>query len=83
MRAFELKEQGWKQIEIAKALGVYPRSREPVVPASQGWWREGGPAPSSRSGAYPTTPPRATGPPPQLLSKGAEYYGFIGEVWTG
>jgi hypothetical protein len=22
MRAFELKEQGWKQIEIAKALGV-------------------------------------------------------------
>ena len=83
MRAFELKEQGWKQIEIAKALGV-------TRGAVSQWFRrarDGGGKEALRHHPAPGRTPRLRQEQlarlPELLSKGAEYYGFIGEVWTG
>ena len=80
-RAWELKEQGWQQKEIAEALGV---SKGAV---SQ-WMKRG------RAGgveALKAHPPEGVKPKltaeqkaqiPQLLVKGAEFYGFRGDVWT-
>lgn len=80
-RAVELFELGWRQIDIAEALGV---SRAAV---SQ--WL----ATARQHGAQAlcSTPP-PTGPRklareqldalPELLAGGTEAYGFFGEVWT-
>ena len=80
-RAWELKEQGWQQKEIAEALGV---SKGAV---SQ-WMKRG------RAGgveALKAHPPKGVSPRlttqqkaqiPALLAKGAEAYGFRGDVWT-
>jgi transposase len=80
-RALELKQQGWKQREIAAALGVSAAAvsqwvAETRVRGSEAWRAK----------------PRATGPMkltpdqlhlvPELLSHGAEVYGFRGEFWT-
>jgi len=80
-RAWELKQQGWKQSLIAKALGVTPgavsqwlkRAREEGVGGLRR--RLGGGAPRRLK-----TEERAK--LPQLLARGAEAYGFQGEVWT-
>ena len=80
-RAFDLKQEGWTQQEIAEALGVSKA-------ATSQWMRtvreEG------ISGLC--TRPHTGGPRklrdaqflqiPDLLSHGAEAYGFRGEVWT-
>src|ERR1700719_3619165 len=80
-RAWTLKEQGWQQKDIAVALGV---SKGAV---SQ-WMKRG------RAGgveALKAHPPLGVKPKltieekaqiPALLAKGAEAYGFRGEVWT-
>jgi transposase len=80
-RAWELKEQGWKQTAIAAALGVTPgavsqwlkRARSQGVEALRGH-RAAGP------------PPRLTAAQraqiPALLARGAPAWGFVGEVWT-
>lgn len=80
-RAWKLKEQGWQQKDIAVALGV----SEGAV--SQ-WIKRG------RAGgveALKAHPPKGVRPKltveqkaqiPALLAKGAESYGFRGEVWT-
>jgi len=80
-RAWELKQQGWKQSLIAKALGVTPgavsqwlkRAREEGVESLRR--RLGTGAPRRLK-----TEERAK--LPQLLAQGAEAYGFQGEVWT-
>src|SRR5690348_10630290 len=80
-RAWELHQAGWWQKEIAAALGVSPgavsqwikRGREGGVAALRTQPRPGGPA-------RLTTEQRAQ--IPGLLSRGAEAYGFRGEVWT-
>ena len=80
-RAWELKQQGWKQSLIAKALGVTPgavsqwlkRAREEGVESLRR--RIGTGAPRRLR-----TEQRAK--LPQLLAQGAEAYGFQGEVWT-
>src|SRR5262249_50006648 len=80
-RAWELKQQGWKQQDIAAALGVTPGA------VSQ-WLRR---ARESGGGALRRHP--AAGPAPKLssaqlaqlpalLERGAEAYGFRGQVWT-
>lgn len=81
LRAWELKKEGWKQQEIANALGV---SKGAV---SQ-WMKRG------REGGIEGLKRRiATGAPPrlgkeqrerlaELLAYDAEAYGFRGKVWT-
>lgn len=81
MRAWELHEQGWKQKDIATALGVsegavsqwFKKARTQGVQALRHQ-----PAP----GATPKLNPQQRAQLPALLSKGAEAFGFRGQVWT-
>src|SRR6059058_4949783 len=81
MRAWKLKEQGWQQKDIAVALGV---SKGAV---SQ-WMKRGREGGVEALKAHPPTgvKPKLTleqkAQLPQLLAKGAEAYGFRGDVWT-
>lgn len=80
-RAFELSELGWRQSDIAEALGVSS--------AAVSQWLS-----AARAGGLDALDPvpRSSGPNkltreqldalPQLLSAGAEAYGFFGDVWT-
>jgi transposase len=80
-RAWELKEQGWKQQDIAAALGVTPgavsqwlkRGREQGV---EGLRRH--PAP----GRQPRLSAEQLAQLPALVERGPEAYGFRGQVWT-
>jgi transposase len=80
-RALELKQRGWKQREIAAALGVSAAAvsqwvAETRVRGSEAW----------RAKPRPTGPMRLTPDQlhlvPELLAHGAEAYGFRGELWT-
>jgi transposase len=80
-RALELKQQGWKQKDIAEAFAVSPAAVSQWLAKA----REDG-------GAAWRAKPRPAGPIklteaqlhviPELLSHGAEAYGFRGEMWT-
>ena len=80
-RAWELKEQGWKQSAIAAALGVTPgavsqwltRARQDGVEALR---RHPAPGPTPRLSA------EQLAQLPVLLERGPEAYGFRGQVWT-
>jgi transposase len=80
-RAWELHEQGWKQKEIAAALGVskgavsqwLTRARTQGVEALRRH-----PAP----GRQPKVSPEQLAQVPAILAKGAEAFGFRGQVWT-
>src|SRR5260370_868553 len=80
-RAGELKEQGWKQQDIAAALGVtagavsqwLKRGREQGV---EGLRRH--PAP----GRQPRLSAEQFAQLPALVDRGPEAYGFRGQVWT-
>jgi transposase len=81
LRAFELKERGWKQTQIADALGV----TEGAVSQWMKRVREQGveglrhkPPP----GATPRLSEEARARLPELLAQGAQAHGFRGEVWT-
>jgi transposase len=81
LRAWELKEKGWKQKAIAEALGVSKA-------AVSDWMRrgrEGGPE-ALRTQPKSGAPRRLTDEQwarlPALLAQGAEHFGFRGEVWT-
>jgi transposase len=77
----ELKERGWKQTEIADALGVtegavsqwMKRAREEGV---EGFRHKPPP------GATPRLSEDERARLPELLAQGAEAHGFRGEVWT-
>src|SRR5918911_3042698 len=81
LRALELKELGWKQTQIADALGVtegavsqwMKRAREEGV---EGLRHKPPP------GATPRLSEDARARLPELLAQGAEAHGFRGEVWT-
>ena len=81
LRAWELKQQGWKAIRIAEALGV-------TRGAVSQWFKQaeahGKAALYGRK--HPGPKPRLSQAQldqlPVLLSRGAEAYGFRGEVWT-
>jgi transposase len=82
LRAWELHQQGWKQHEIAAALGV-------TQGAVSQWLRrgkEGGGIEALRRrkapGAIPRLTPEQRALLPELLVQGAEVHGFRGEVWT-
>jgi transposase len=81
LRAWELYQEGWKQIDIANALGV-------TQGAISQWLKRGreGGVESLRHQPPPGATPRLS--PAQreqllkLLSQGAEFFGFQGDVWT-
>jgi transposase len=81
LRALELKERGWKQTEIADALGVsegavsqwMKRAREEGV---EGLRHKPPP------GATPRLSDQERAQLPELLAQGAQAHGFRGEVWT-
>src|SRR5215218_5777037 len=81
LRAYELKQQGWKQTEIAHALGVtegtvsqwMKRAREEGV---EGLRHKPPP------GATPRLSEDERARLPELLAQGAQAHGFRGDVWT-
>jgi len=82
LRAWSLKEQGWKQRAIAQALGVTEgavsqwlrRGREEGVEALRR---------VPRSGGVSKLRPDQQLTLLEMLSFGAEAFGFTGAVWTG
>jgi transposase len=81
LRAFALKQQGWKQQQIAVALGVSKMSVSLWMKAA----RENGEQ-SLLSRPRPGAPSRLSDTQmhliPDFLSHGAEAYGFRGDLWT-
>lgn len=81
MRAWELHEAGWKQKDIAEALGVsegavsqwFKKARMQGVQALKHQ-----PPP----GATPKLTREQLAQLPEELAKGAEAFGFRGQVWT-
>jgi transposase len=81
LRAFELKQQGWKQTQIADALGVsegavsqwMKRAREKGVKALRH---------KPPPGARPRLSDQERARLPELLAQGAQAHGFRGELWT-
>jgi transposase len=80
-QAQRLKQLGWKQRDIATALGA----PEAAVSAFLAAAAQGGPD-ALRSRPSPGRPARLSAAqlrlPPDFLWHGAETYGFRGEVWT-
>ena len=81
LRAWELKRRGWPQQTIAAALGVTPgavsqwlkRAAEGGVEALRN---------RVRRGPTPRLTPEQRARIPEVLARGAEAYGFVGDVWT-
>jgi len=81
LRAFELHQMGWKQKDIAAALGVtkgavsqwLKRAKEGGI---EGLRRRKAP------GATPRLTPHQRAQIPSLLARGAESFGFRGDIWT-
>jgi transposase len=82
LRAWELKQEGWNQRQIADALGV----TEGAVSQWMKRGRQGGGAQALRKRTSPGAPRRLSEEQRAqlkgLLLKGAEAHGFRGEVWT-
>jgi transposase len=80
-RAVELKQQGWKQGEIAEAFDVSAAAVSQWLAAARAHGTE-----AWRAKPRPTGPLKLTAEQwrliPELLSHGAEAYGFRGEFWT-
>ena len=76
LRAFELKERGWKQTEIADALGVTEGAVSQWMKRATEEGVEGlrhKPPP----GATPRLSEEERAELPELLAQGAQAYGFI------
>ena len=81
LRAFELKERGWKQKQIADALGVTEGAVSQWMQRAREQGVEGlrhKPPP----GATPRLSEEQRAKVPELLAQGAQAHGFRGEVWT-
>jgi transposase len=79
LRAWELKQQGWRQVAIARALGVSE--------AAVSHWCKRAREHGSRALRSRTHPgPRLTAEQKEqllaILGRGAETYQFRGDVWT-
>jgi transposase len=81
MRAWELKQQGWAQRDIAAALGITEAAVSQWMAAAR---RDGPDALLAHPAPGPT--PKLTAAQkrllPDFLWHGPEAYGFRGEVWT-
>lgn len=81
LRAWELHTQGWTNTQIASALGV----SEGAVSQWMKRGRQGGVEAlrnQPRPGARPKLSPEQRQQLPVLLKRGAQAFGFIGDVWT-
>ena len=81
LRAYELKQQGWKQTEIADALGVSEGAVSQWMKRATEEGMEGlrhKPPP----GATPRLSEDERAKLPELLAQGAQAHGFRGSVWT-
>jgi transposase len=81
LRAWELKGKGWKQKDIAEALGVSEGAVSQWVKRAEAGGEEalytrrgGGPAARLNEEQLRRLP--------ALLEKGAEHFGFRGDIWT-
>ena len=76
-----LKQQGWSQQRIAEALGVSKGAVSQWMKRS----RDGGGVEALKRRPAPGARPRLSederAKVPELLERGAEAYGFRGEVW--
>jgi transposase len=81
LQAWTLKQRGWRQRQIAEALGV----SEGAVSQWMARAREGGVDALRRKpppGASRRLSPEQLTRLPALLQRGAEAFGFRGQVWT-
>jgi transposase len=80
-RAWDLAQQGWKQCQIARALGVTEGAVSQWLKRARSDGQE-----SLHRHPAPGPPPKLTaeqrGQLPTLLARGAEAFGFRGDVWT-
>jgi transposase len=81
LRAWELQQKGWKQKDIAAALGVSAGAvsqwlKQARARGSEGLRHRQG------SGAKPRLTAEQLAQLPALLERGAEALGFRGNVWT-
>jgi transposase len=81
MQAWKLHEQGWKQKDIAEALGVTEGAVSQWVTKAK---TQGVEAlrHTSPPGATPKLNKEQQAQLPALLERGAEAFGFRGQVWT-
>jgi transposase len=80
-RAWELPQKGWKQQEIAEALGVTQGAVSQWLKRARAGGVEGlrhRPPP----GAMPRLSSAQRDQLLELLAQGGEFFGFQGEVWT-
>jgi transposase len=82
MRALELKQLGWKQRDIAAALGVTEGAVSQWLAAARRGGRDAVLSHLSHCGMTPKLTPQQLRLIPDFLWHGAEAYGFRGEVWT-
>lgn len=81
-RAWELKELGWKQTAIAAALGVTSGAVSQWLKRARSEGVEEGLRAHPAPGPAPKLTPEQLAQLPALLDRGAEAYGFRGQVWT-
>src|SRR6266852_4516872 len=81
-RAWELKQAGWKQTEIAAALGVTSGAVSQWLTRARAEGVEEGLRAHPASGRPPKLTAEQRAQLPALLDRGAEAYGFRGQVWT-
>lgn len=81
LRAWTLKQKGWKQTDIAEALGVTDGAVSQWISQAQ---QHGIEALYSRKhpGPRPALSQEDLDTLPDLLARGAEHYGFRGQRWT-
>ena len=81
IRAWELKQKGWRQKDIAEALGVSAGAVSQWLKQAQGKGPEALRR-RQRSGAPPRLTAEQVARLPELLKRGAAAFGFQGDVWT-
>jgi transposase len=82
MRALELKQLGWKQRDIAAALGVTGGAVSQWLAAARRCGRDAVLSHLDRCGMTPKLTTEQIRLIPDFLWHGAEAYGFRGDVWT-
>src|SRR5258708_27953996 len=81
-RAWELKQQGWKQTEIAAALGVTSGAVSQWLTRARADGVEEGLRAHPASGRPPKLTPEQRAQLPALLDSGAQPHGFRGPLWA-